>query len=587
MRALVVVTALAVWAGAVARAENGKPPFTDVTAEVGISFHHFNGMSGRLYYPEVVGAGGALFDYDGDGDLDVYLVQGAMLGPDRKIEDALLAPKEPLPLRGRLYRNELLAAGGATSKSGASGGGALRFTDVTAASGIDAQAYGMGVAAGDYDNDGHVDLFLANFGPDQLWRNRGDGTFEDATEKAGIGDARWGVSASFADYDGDGFLDLMIANYLDYSYGVHKACLTERGERDYCLPHAYRPALHRLYRNHGDGTFRDSSVAAGLGEARGNGLGISTVDFDGDGDLDFFVANDLMPNFLWINRGDGTFADEALVRGVAFDADGKALASMGVDAGDVDGDGDLDLFTTHFTRETNTLYVNDGQGFFHDGTEDSGLGTPSWVHTGFGTGFLDYDLDGWLDLLVVNGLVTFPPGADRTKNVYPLDEPNQLFRNLGSGRYREVTAEAGPAFAGTAVGRGAAFGDVDNDGDTDVLITNNNGPARLLRAEADVATRPWLGLRLHGGKALPRDLVGAEVTVRPGAGPALVRLARADASYASASDPRVLVALGDAGAKLGAVDVEVKWPGGKREVFAAVPLRRYTTLTRGEGSAKP
>ena len=227
-----VIVAMAIGAAIASDApgENGKPPFTDVTAEVGISFHHFNGMSGRLYYPEVVGAGGALFDYDGDGDLDVYLVQGAMLGPDRKIEDALLPPKEPLPLRGRLYRNELVAraAGGA--------GGTLRFTDVTAASGIDAQAYGMGVAAGDYDNDGHVDLYLANFGPNQLWRNRGDGTFENATEKAGVGDPRWSVSASFVDYDGDGFLDLMVANYLEYSYGVHKACLTERGERDYCLP---------------------------------------------------------------------------------------------------------------------------------------------------------------------------------------------------------------------------------------------------------------------------------------------------------------------------------------------------------------
>jgi hypothetical protein len=574
--------ALAFVVSLAAVADDGKPPFTDVTDQVGISFHHFNGMSGRLYYAEVVGAGGALFDYDHDGDLDVYLVQGAMLGPDRKISDALLPPQEPLPLRGRLYRNELISAGAGSGGKG----GELRFTDVTAQSGLDAQGYGMGVAAGDYDNDGNVDLYLTFFGANQLWRNRGDGTFENTTEKAGVGDPRWSVSASFFDYDGDGFLDLYVANYLEYSYGVHKTCLTERGDRDYCLPHAYRPALHRLYHNQGDGTFRDVSAKAGLGEARGNGLGVLAADLDGDGDLDLFVANDLMANFLWINKGDGTFADEGLVRGVAFDAEGKALASMGVDAGDVDGDGDLDLFTTHFTRETNTLYVNDGGGFFHDGTEDSGLGTPSWVHTGFGTGFFDYDLDGRLDLLVVNGLVTFPAGADRVKNPYPLDERNQLFHNLGGGRYQEVTAQAGPAFAGTAVGRGAAFGDVDNDGDTDVLLTNNNGPARLLRAEAEVATKPWVGLRLYGGKTLPRDLVPAEVTVRAAGAPPQLRLARADASYACANDPRLVVALGDAAAKVSTVEVEVKWPGGKREVFTGVPVRRYTTLTRGEGSAK-
>jgi hypothetical protein len=574
-RSLVALALLA----APAAAENGGPPFTDVTEEVGIRFHHWNGMSGRLYYPEVVGSGGALFDYDGDGDLDVYLVQGQMLGPDRTIADALLPPREPLPLRGRLYRNELVAAG--------VGGGRLRFTDVTDTSRLDAQAYGMGVAAGDYDNDGHLDLYLANFGANQLWRNRGDGTFENTTTDAGVGDPRWSVSASFVDLDNDGFLDLAVANYLDYSYGVHKTCLTERGERDYCLPNAYRPAVHRLYRNQRDGTFRDVTMSAGMGEARGNGLGVSTADLDRDGDLDLFVANDLMPNFLWINQGDGRVVEEGLMRGAALDANGRALASMGVDAADFDRDGDLDLFTTHFSRETNTLYVNDGKGFFYDGTEEAELGTPSWPHTGFGTGFFDYDLDGWLDLVVVNGLVTFPVGADRSKNPFPLDEPNQLFHNLGTGRFRDVTAEAGPAFAGTAVGRGAALGDVDNDGDVDLLITNNNGPARLLRTEADVARRPWVGLRLYGGAALPRDLVGAEASVRLPGAPPLVQLARADGSYASASDPRVVLALGESFAALDSVAVEVKWPGGKRERFDGVPVRRYTTLTAGQGQPLP
>ena len=543
-------------------------PFTEVGEAWGVDFHHFNGMSGRLYYPEVVGSGGALFDYDGDGDLDLYLVQSAMLGPDRTLADASFPPRDSEP-RDRLFRNDLGTAG-------------PRFVDVTETSGIDARGYGIGAAAGDYDNDGLVDLYVTNFGPNELWRNLGDGTFENATAAAGVGDRRWSSSASFVDYDADGHLDLMVANYLRFSYGVHRTCINERGEDDYCLPKAYRPAPDRLYRNRGDGTFEDVTVRAGLSAATGNGLGISTADFNGDGQVDIYVANDLTPNHLWINQGDGRFIDNGLAAGCALNANGQAEASMGVDAADFDGDGDVDLFMTHFSRETNTLYLNDGTGFFTDGTEGAALGTPSWSFTAFGTGFLDYDLDGWLDLLVVNGGVTFPPGADREANPFPLDETNQLFHNDGGRSFREVTATAGPAFAASDVSRAAILGDIDNDGDTDVVITNNNGPTRVLRSEADVAVA-WVGVRLRTALA-GRDVHGAVMWLEVGDRMTGSRQVRTDGGYASAGDPRVVLALGEA-VPHKAVTVGVRWPGGAEESFPKVGLRRYTDLVMGAGRA--
>jgi hypothetical protein len=563
LRPLIVAVATAPVAAA--------PPdalFSEIAEQSGLRFRHFNGMSGRLYYPEVVGSGGALLDYDGDGDLDVYLVQGAMLGPDLTPEQALFPPVGDGPPRDRLFRNDLRTDG-------------PHFVDVTGASGIDSRGYGMGVATGDYDNDGHPDLYVTNFGANELWRNRGDGSFENVTESAGVGDRRWSTSASFVDYDGDGWLDLMVANYLDYSYGRHKVCVSERGERDYCLPKSYRPAEDRLYRNRGDGTFRDVTREAGMAGALGNGLGISTADFNGDGRVDIYVANDLTPNMLWLQQADGGFVEDGLMSGSALNADGRAEASMGVDAADFDGDGDVDLFMTHFNRETNTVYLNDGTGFFVDATDAAGLGAPSWKFTSFGTGFFDYDLDGWLDLLVVNGGVTFPPGVDRALDSFPLDEPNQLFRNLGGSRFEDVTAAAGSAFELSEVSRGAAFGDIDNDGDTDVLVSNNNGPARLLRNEADVDL-PWVGLRLVTG-AGRRDALGARVEVRSG-DTSRWRQGSADGSYASANDPRVLVALGEAGAtRPASVSATVVWPDGSREIFEQVPVGRYSELRAGGG----
>jgi hypothetical protein len=546
-----------------------SPVFRDVTREAGIDFVHFIGASGEHFMPETVGAGAALFDYDRDGDLDLYLVQGAMLGPGKALADSRYPYRGEVPPRSRLLRNEL--APGAPADT------IPRFTDVTAASRIDARGYGMGVAVGDVDNDGDLDLYVTNFGPNQLWRNQGDGTFTDVTLEAGADDPRWSVAAAFFDYDRDGWLDLYVGNYVGFRVASNKRCHAADGSPAYCAPGSYEPEPGRLLRNRGDGRFEDTTVRAGLGE-RGSVLGAVAADVDADGWIDLYVAVDQMPSQLWINLGDERFENQALVRGCAVNAAGRAEAGMGVDAGDVDGDGDLDLWKTHLTGETNTLYVNDGAGAFEDRTAASGLGPPSFAHTGFGTGLFDYDNDGRLDVVVANGAVTFLPELRHTGDPYPLHQPDLLFRGLGDGRFEDVTATAGPAFVERDVGRGVALGDVDNDGDTDLVITNNNGPARLLRNEVG-SERRWVGLRLRDrhGRA---DVPGAMVRLKAADGAVFHRVVRGGSSYASAHDPRVLVGVGDAAGELSA---EVTWPSGKRETFGPLADRAYSELVEGAG----
>ena len=574
--------------GVRAAAQSPVPPageawFTDRSEAAGIDFVHFNGASGQLDLREIFGPGAALFDFDGDGDLDVYVVQGRMLGPDGAPDPATVPP-EGRPPGDRLYRNDLAVH--------ADGTRTLRFTDVTAGSGLDGRSYGMGVAAGDIDNDGRVDLYRTALGPNQLFRNNGDGTFTDVTGPAGVGDPRWSVSASFADLDRDGRLDLYVGNYLDHRLDAPQPeCFTRAGERDYCGPSAFAAVPDRLYRNRGDGTFVDVTAAAGVAREVGAALGVAAFDADGDGWTDVYVANDGEPNLLWINGRDGTFANGALLAGAALNDDGRTEGSMGVDAGDFDGDGDEDLFMTHLTRETNTLYVNDGFGLFEDRTVTVGLGAPSLAYTGFGTAWLDFDNDGWLDLLTVNGAVQAshqrfvmrrPDAPAGTDGPLALHQPNQLFRNLGNGRFDEVTGRAGPGFGLSEVSRGAAFGDVDNDGDMDVLVTNNNGRARLLINEVGRRNR-WIGLRLVGG-AGGRDMPGVRVGVFRGDGPPLWRRARADGSYASANDPRVLVGLGRAAAVR---RVRVVWPSGREEDWTDLPVDRWLTLEEGAGETAP
>ena len=547
---------------------HGPEWFTDGAADAGLDFVHFNGMSGEFYFPEIMPPGVGLLDVDDDGDLDVYLVQGQLLGTGT-MSQALFPPPGPLPPAGRLYRNDLTAQ--------ADGTRTLRFTDVTDESGIDAREYGMGVAAGDVDNDGRVDLYLTNLGPNQLFRNNGDGTFSDLSRQSGVDDPGWSVSAAFVDYDRDGWLDLYVGNYVDYSTAAEKPCPSETGRPGYCVPRVYRAQPDRLYRNRGDGSFTDVTATALTSRTFGPALGVATADFDGDGWPDVYVANDGEENQLWMNQGDGTLADAGPLSGTALNGNGAAEGSMGVDAGDFDNDGDEDLFLTHLATETNTLYVNDGTGLFEDRSALSGLGPPSRGFTGFGTAWLDFDNDGWLDVLTVNGRVSRT--EERANEPFPYGQPRQLFRNLGDGRFEEVTGRAGAAFAVSEVGRGAAFGDVDNDGDVDVLVGNDSGRVRLLVNRMDTPHH-WLGLRLVG-RETPRDMLGARVEVTRSDGTTLWRRARADGSYGSANDPRVRFGLGDT---TEVPRIRVRWPSGQVEEWTDAAIDRWTTLT--EGSAR-
>lgn len=525
--------------------------FQDRAADWGLAFTYRTGATGELYFPEIMGGGAALFDYDGDGDLDAFLVQGHPLKP---------GSPDPGPAGwGRLFRNDR-----------------LKLVDVTEASGIRATGYGMGVATGDFDNDGRVDLYLASFGSNQLWRNNGDGTFSDVTAKAGVDDPRWSTGATFSDFDRDGWLDLFILNYVDSTVENNVRCYAASTRRDYCGPSTFAPVTSRLLRNKGNGTFEDVSVRSGIGRKPGPGLGVVAADLDGDGWQDLFVANDGAANFLWINQKDFTFREDGLLSGVALNATGRPEAGMGIALGDGDGDGDGDLFVTHLTAEMNTFYVNLGGGLFEDATARSGLGAPSLPFTGFGTGWLDVENDGLLDLAAFNGAVNLAGAMGSGEGLAPYAQPDLLFRNLGNGKFAEVSAEAGAAFRTPRVSRGAAFGDVDNDGDTDILVVDADTPVRLLINEA--ARNPWLGLRLVGAKG--RDLPGTLVEVTRKGASSLWRRSATDGSYASANDPRVLVGLGNASEVAG---VKVIWPDGLTESFPPPPLRTYTTLVRGTG----
>ena len=550
--------------------------FVERAKETGLDFVHFNGMSGERYYPEIMAPGVAAFDYDNDGDLDVYLVQGNMLGAKKTLKDATYPPAGPLG--DRLFRNDLVV--------GADGKRTLHFTDVTTASGINVTSYGMGVAAADYDNDGFVDLYRTGLSGSVLLHNNGNGTFTDVTARTGVGNpGGWGVSAAFVDYDRDGWLDLYVGNYLLYSVAGDLDCLSVTGQHDYCPPNSYRAQPDRLYHNRGNGTFEDVTSRALVGGADGPALGVSTADFNGDGWIDIYVGNDGQPNQLWINQKDGTFKDTAFLSGAAVNGQGNSEASMGIDAGDFDNDGDEDIFITNWLAQMNILYVNMGGGVFEDQKAASGLGPPSLAKTGFGTAWFDYDNDSWLDLLTANGSVSIIEAQARVNDPFPLKMLNQLYRNLGNGRFEDVSARAGNAFTLNDVSRGAAFGDIDNDGDEDVVIGTAAGPARLLINNIGNKNH-WAGLRLVGrvlseppGKA--RDQIGARVEVIRKSGGPLWRRARSDGSYASANDPRVLVGLGTS---TDPVRLRVSWPSGKTEEFGETPIDRWTTLTEGSGS---
>jgi hypothetical protein len=537
--------------------------FKEVAEQVGLRFVHYNGMTGKFYLPEITGSGAALFDFDNDGDLDVYLVQGGLI-PYPKAGDTLFPWRGAEPPQGRLFRNDLTI--------GKDGKPALSFTDVTQQSGINATGYGMGVAVGDINNDGLPDLYLTNLGANQMYLNKGEGKFVDFTQASRTDDQRWSTSASFVDYDRDGWLDLMLVNYAAFTIVNSPTCYSATTAKDYCTPRVFRAPGNRLFHNVRQGEFDDATVKAGIDREFGHGLGVVTADFNGDGWPDIYVANDGDPNQLWINQKNRTFVNDALLAGAAINRNGQAEAGMGVDAADYDGNGTEDIFITHLMDETNTLYVNLGDGLFEDRTREAGLGMPGRRFTGFGTFFFDYDNDSWLDLFVANGAVQLLPDLVRAKHPFPLGQPNQLFHNTGKGSFVEVLDQLGEELKLLEVSRGAAFGDVDNDGDTDFLVTNNNGPARLFLNQIGNRNH-WLGLRLVGKGG--RDMLGAYVEIVTAKNKVLRRRVRTDGSYLSANDPRVLVGLGSASSvKL----VRVGWPDGTSEEFKDVLVDKYTTL---------
>lgn len=543
---------LAAGASPAAAAAEPTPRFTEIAVAAGLDFRHENGGTGELALPEIMGPGAALLDFDGDGDLDAYLVQGGRLGSGKPTADA--PPIESL--RGRLYRNDLDA-------------GSPRFVDVTDRSGLAAREYGMGVATGDVDGDGWIDLYLVNYGPDQLWRNRGDGTFEDATARSGLGDPRWGVSASFLDFDRDGRADLFVANYLDFPLAANPPCFAPSSRRDYCGPEVFAPLPAALYRNLGEGRFENVSARSGIAALAGAALGVVVLDADGDGWDDLYVANDGMHNRLWRNRHDGTFEDIGLPAGVAVNRQGRPEASMGVTAGDADGDGDEDLFLTHLTGETNTFYRNLGGGLFEDRSQESGLGPPSLPATAFGTRFDDADNDGDLDLAAFNGAVHLQEGTPAGRS--PLCQASQFFANDGAGRFTERSAAAGEVFARCGIGRGAAYGDIDNDGDGDILVANNHDRPWLLRNDTG-GDAAWLGVEVPPAAVMG----GAWAAARCGGGVTRSQRLRTDGSYAAASDPRARFGLG---ACAEPANLQVQWPGGRAATWSGLPAGRYYRLT--------
>jgi len=480
---------------------------------------------------------------DGDADLDLYLVQGGSVLPERDDGEG-----------NKLYRNE----------------GGFRFTDVSAGSGAEDGGYGMGAAAGDYDNDGDTDLYVTKLGPDTLLRNDGGGKFTDVTQAARVGHAGWGTSAAFLDHDADGDLDLWVVNYVNWTSEGEFDCYNDFGAQDYCLPTNYgAPASTILYRNEGNGTFADVTEVAGLRSAFGNGLGITHGDFDRDGRMDVFVANDTMMNQLWLNRGDGRFVDEALLRGCALDEHGKAKAGMGVAAADPDDDGDLDVLVVNLDRESDSFYQNDGE-FFSDRTAAVGLGSVTRPYTRFGVGFVDFDNDGFLDLFEANGRVQSSPEPISSD---PYAEPNQLLRGTSDARFEEVQPQGGTASPLVATSRGAAFGDLDGDGGVDVVIVNRDAPVHVLRNVVKDRGN-WIQFRVR--EKSRRDAIGAIVTAMVGD-----RKVRRDVvsaySYASANDPRVHLGLGTADRVR---DVRVRWADGRGESFGDFDSNQIVVLQR-------
>jgi enediyne biosynthesis protein E4 len=529
---------------------SGPVEFTDITAQAGIHFKHNSGAFGKKYLPETLGAGCAFLDYDHDGWQDILLVN-SMDWPEHKTGKSVLA----------LYHN---------NQDGT-------FTDVTRAAGLAIQMYGIGVTIADYDNDGNDDIYITCLGPNHLFRNLGGGKFIDVTARAAVGDPGFSTSAVWFDYDNDGKLDLFVANYVDWTVETDQLCSLDGKNKSYCTPQSYKGQSPTLYHNKGNGAFENVTQRAGLDDPTCKSLGVALLDYDDDGRMDLFVANDTEPNKLYRNNGNGTFTDEAVAAGVAFSEAGTARAGMGVDAGDYDESGRPGIVVGNFTNESMALYSNDGSGLFTDEAPKSGIGKMSAQSLTFAVFFFDYDLDGLLDVFAANGHVSDDISVVQPNIKYA--QPPHLFRNRGKKKFEEMTGKLGRALQRAIVGRGAAYGDFDNDGDLDLLITSNNGPARLLRNDNgnqnDLVRIKTVGSRSN------RDGIGAKIILKTGK-EKLTNMVKTGSSYCSQSELPVVFGLG-APEEGRTLSLEITWPSGQKDTIPEVKPNQSLTVEEGKG----
>jgi hypothetical protein len=555
---------LAIWALGSGSLANGRqassggaaaPPsitFRDITQKAGLHFVHNNAAFGKKYLPETMGPGVAFIDYDNDGWQDIFLVNGTDW-PGHPSKHS--TPK--------LYHN---------NHDGT-------FTDVTHKAGLDIEVFGMGVAVGDFDNDGYDDLFVTAMGQSRLFHNNGNGTFTDVTQKAGLmGPNEFSTSAAWVDYDKDGKLDLVVANYVQWSMQRDLYCTLDGKSKSYCTPESYKGTSVRLWHNLGNGTFEDATKKAGLSEPTSKTLGIAVLDYDNDGWPDLLFSNDTQPNKLYHNNGNGTFAEKAVVAGVAFSEDGVARAGMGVDAADYDRSGATSILITNFSNQMLSLYHNEGKGLFVDEAPRSEVGRASLLTLGFGCFFFDYDLDGWPDILIANGHIDSDIQRVQPNVKYAM--PPHLFRNVGKGNFQEVTKSLGAAFNSPRVGRGAAYGDINNDGRLDLLLSTNGGPAYLFLNEtsAGAAANKSLRVKLVGAKS-NRDGIGTVVKLSSG-GETQSQMLRSGSSYLSSSELVLTFGLAQ---KENADSIEIRWPSGQIDKLSAVPAGQTITVTEGKG----
>ncbi len=537
---------------------SGPIEFRDVTKQAGIHFKHNSGSFGKKYLPETMGSGVCVLDYDNDGWQDILFVN-SMDWPGHK------GATKSYPA---LYHN---------NKDGT-------FTDVTQEAGLAIESYGLGCAVADYDNDGFEDIYITTVGSNHLFHNLGNGKFADVTVKAGLADPGFSTSAVWFDYDNDGKLDLFVTHYIDWSIAKDQYCTLDNKNKSYCTPQTYKGESSTLFHNKGDGTFENVTKRAGLHDPTSKSLGVAMLDYDNDGWMDLFVTNDTEPNKLYHNNHNGTFTDVAVQVGVAFSESGRVRAGMGVDAGDYDASGWQSLVIGNFTNESMSLYRNDGSGLFVDEEISSGIRQMSLQALTFGCFFFDYDLDGRLDIFAANGHVSDDISVVQPTLKYA--QPAILFHNSGNRKFEDASAKVGPAMQQPVVGRGAAYLDYDNDGDLDLLITANNGPARLLRNE-NGNQNDMLRVKLVGARS-NRDGIGAKVTLTTSSGARLLRMVKTGSSYASQSELPLTFGLGkpEAGRT---VSVEIVWPSGQKDSFSKIGANQFITIKEGSGiiSARP